>query len=517
MNGKRRLILLCLSGCCLLYVSGTLTLFLLVKYRQEHSEVAYCDVLLPNRWPRFQAAKGRSLIEKSFGQFKTGNFAAGFLNLRMGLSRYPASREGRLLLAQLYADSHRADLAKELLVKGLTYHPQDTEYARILFSYLFSVQADEEIIGLAEQIRRTSEMAGTLGDLAGMAAATACFQRGYFDRAERYLHESGQQTTREGRLLTARIQWDRGYTELALHQLRNLAADYPTDEEVYARFSACLRQSGRFDEARRLTLVFQLARPESAQPRVDLLHAYAQEGNVAALRQTTEEILRLYPRDEKILLALGDFAATTGDYALSRQIRSLLPSGSQSGQHSAVLTLEALITAREYSSALVLADELEALTPPLSEPLLNLCHGLKAIAHYGTNDPAAGLLALNRFLSGTNPRAGNLLAISNHLRTAGARKPAHDLLARAAEADPDNQPVLSRLIEMEMEQGSVENLPAHLRRLMKLRKPSRDLLARASHQLGSDRYLFSREHRTALEAIRQHLDPLQQLASPQLN
>jgi hypothetical protein len=100
-----RLALLCLSGLGLLYAGGTFTLFLLVKYQQGHAAVSFGDILLPNRWHHFQAAKGRSIIAKSFAQFDSGNVAAGFHNLRMGLARYPASREDRLLLAQLYADN----------------------------------------------------------------------------------------------------------------------------------------------------------------------------------------------------------------------------------------------------------------------------------------------------------------------------------------------------------------------------------------------------------------------------
>jgi hypothetical protein len=422
------------------------------------------------------------------------------------MARYPADREGRLLLAQLYADNQREDLAKELLKKGLEYHPTDPEYARVLFAYLLSVQADEEVIRLGEAIQRSPAGGSTpLGGVARFGVATACYHRGYFDRAEGYLAAPDLRATQKGRLLEAKIQWERGYPELALHQLRTLAEDFPGDDEIYIQLSAYLRQNRHFDEAHQLTLVFQMARPDSAQPRIDLLHDYARAVNTAALRQTAAEILRLFSRDERNLLALGDFAATTGQPALARQVRARLTAGSRSGESAALLTMEALIVAKEYPAALALAEELAGQTPPLSPRLQNLSQGLGAIAHYGNNDPEAGRLALSRFVAGANLRAGNLLAIANRLREVGARPQARDLLARAAVTDPGNQPVLSRLIELEIVQGDFEALPAHLLHLLAMRKPSRNLLARAGGLLGSDRFIFSRERFAALDAIKAHL------------
>ncbi len=160
--------------------------------------------------------------------------------------------------------------------------------------------------------------------------------------------------------------------------------------------------------------------------------------------------------------------------------------------------MEALITAKDYPAALALADELTARTPALGEPLRTLCQGLKAIAHYGLSDPAAGLLAYNRLLAGPGLRAGNLLMISNLLYETGARKPAHDLLVRTAATDPKNQAVLSRLIEMDLALNHLKALPARLQQLMAMRKPPRKVLLRAAGVLGSDRWLFVAERYPAL-------------------
>jgi hypothetical protein len=176
--------------------------------------------------------------------------------------------------------------------------------------------------------------------------------------------------------------------------------------------------------------------------------------------------------------------------------------------------LEALIVAREYEAALAKADELEKQEPPLADHLLNLCQGLRAITHYGSRDSEAGRIALNRFLAGTQLRAGNLLAIANRLVEVDARPPARDLLARATAAEPLNQPVLSRLIELELEQGDIESLPASLQRLLAMRKPSRDLLKRASATLGSDRFIFFSQRTATLNAIGQHLVANRTAATP---
>ncbi len=153
----------------------------------------------------------------------------------------------------------------------------------------------------------------------------------------------------------------------------------------------------------------------------------------------------------------------------------------------------------------------------MGEPLLTLCHGLKAIAHYGRNDPAAGLLAYNRLLAGTRLPPENLLKLSNLLYETGERKPAHDLLVRTAAADPQYQAVLSRLIEMDLDLSNLEALPARLQHLVAMRKPSCELLAWAASALGSDRLLFLRERSPALDAIRNHLQKHPQVATAQFN
>ena len=133
-----------------------------------------------------------------------------------------------------------------------------------------------------------------------------------------------------------------------------------------------------------------------------------------------------------------------------------------------------------------------------------LLSSLQSIAHYGLGNIDAAHLFLTYFLNQPNLRAKNLLAIANRLTAIDASEEARPTLLRAIAVDPPNQAAVSRLVELDL--NHIDELPAHLRRLLTMRKPSPHILRVAQHKLGSDLFLFSAERPAVLEAVRVALE-----------
>ncbi len=517
--------LIFILGSASIYLISSATIFCFIKFRGGPRNVTIQEILLlplPHRWAQYEVKQGRALIKEALNLLHAGDFKAGTHALRVGLAKAPDDQEGLLLFAQLQIDLRRPDLAEKTLLTGLKYHRRDPAYFKTVLSFLFVNQKDQQAFSLCDDLLRqqsksTSPAPPEITQIASLGAATACYYRGNYDQAESYLlNRNLLNNPRESGLLTAKIQWERGYRELALHQLRTLTQDFPADEEIYAQLINYLREDSRDDEARQFSLVFQLARPEAARPRIELLRDSLRAHDHAAFQAEADATLQYFSHNADALLALAEFAATTGNPALVRQVQAQLPSTQGQSEAVALLVIEALVVAKDYPSALAAAAEFARQTPSPPPHYLNISNGLQAIAHYGNHDPEAGLLCLNNYLAAENLRAGNLVAIANRLKEIGARQPSRATLSRAVAADPLNQAALTSLIESDIEDENTDALPTHVRQLLTTRKPSRQILAQAQELLGSDRLLFSRERTVALEAIRAQLAIAKLPAQPSL-
>lgn len=500
--------------CCLLlstlYGVAAASLFGFLKYYRNQSNVTLVEILLlplPGHWAQYEAKQGRTLIEHSLSLFRAGNFKAAMHSLRVGLAKAPDHRDGLLLLAQLQAELRRPDLAEGTLLGGLKHQRYDPIFLKAVLGFLFTHQKDSQALTLCTELLKQpnqSPIGSELAQTAALGAAIACYDRGNYDQATAYLSQHQLFAQRDGGLLYAKIQWDLGYHELAFHQLRILTETFPNDEDIYGQLSGYLRADARFQEARQLSLVFQLAQPDSARPRIDLLRDSMRTMDSVGWNTEAEATIHHFSQNATALLALAELAATSGKTELARKIQIPLTQLGH-GPEAALLAIEALVSAKNYQAALTAIDDLAKQTPAPAKHFLNICSGLQAIAHFGNQEPEAGLLSLKTYLVTPNLRTANLVAVANRLREIGADQPARETLAHAVSADPLNQAALSRLIEFDLEDGNTEALPANIRRLLLMRKPSQKILGRARQQLGSDRWLFSRDHTLALEAIASYL------------
>ena len=478
------------------WFGGAAAGYVFIKYKRGFSEVRYTDILLLRR-KAYQEASGDFLIKNAQAQIKEQKFREAFYGLRVGLTKSPANKEGRLLLAQFYGLWKRPDLTRQTLLDGFAFHQDDPDYLKTLFTFLLQQQDDQQVLAYYKTLLDKDDAITPRNQLVALAAASSCYFRGNYDEAESILRRYQLEGSRDGRLLTARISWDRGAKDLAIDQLHALAGELPNDEEIYTQTVTYLREADRENEARRESFIRALANPNNARARIDQLYAFNKEGDIASVKMHVEEIFRDFATNPNALLALADFAANSGNPALARRVYDHCKARNMNWEGAALMTVEANIVAKQYQTALELVRELLKENPEWGKRYYAVFNGLQAIANYGLGDAEAAQLFLNNFLSQANVRADNLIAVSKRLLAVGAKSQARQVLDQATKADPLNQAALSNLIQLDLDLNNTTPLAANVRKLLAMRKPSRTLLRTAYIRLGSDLFLFAPD-RTAL-------------------
>ncbi len=490
-----------------LYVSLAGSAFVVIRYLQQIEAVTLLDFVLPSRWARIRIARGDHYVDTAQGLLKTGQRLEALLRVRAGVAQSPANRGGRLLLAQLFLEAGRPELARRVFLDGLAFHHDDPAYLRPLFSFLFQRQSDATVIAIARKYLPHQPTATERDRLYSLAAATAGYFRGNYDLAEDFLHaQPTLEASRDGHLLAAKMEWERGYHDLALLRLRELTADLPDDAEIHSELATHLSRAGLHDEIRRSALAFQIAHPDLPGPRLELIRAYQQAGDHDRATREIEMFARDFANDAAALLALADFAADTGEVALARRLTDFARAHSFAWEPHAILAVEALVVARDFHGALDATRDLLHDNPDWNARFGPVLNSLQAIAHFGLGDNESASVLLTSYLNQSYLRAENLLAIAQRLVDVDAAESARQTLIRALTADPLNQAALTRLVELDLNLNRIDELPAHLTRLLAMRKPSPDILRVAQHKLGSDLFLFSGERPAVHESVRVALE-----------
>lgn len=497
---------------CALWVTGATGAYLFVKYQRGFDEVHYTDMLfLPARWETYQQSRGDFLIRNAQFEVAHGKFREAYLDLSIGVSKSPGNAQGLLLLAKFLTAWHRPDRAEKILLDGLPYRRNDFEYIKEMFTFLIEQQRDTVVIAVAKDLLGKDRAITQLNQLIALSYTTAAYFRGNYDQAEDLMRKFQLDHTREGQLLTVRIEWERGYHDEALARLRELQKELPKDDDVYAQIITYLRECGRESDARRESLFRQLSYPEDPKPRIDLLYAYTKDGDEAAVKSGVESILHDFAKDEHTLFALADFAANNGQPDLARRIYDQCKANNLNWEGPALMMVEAEVVAKRYQEALILVKQLMEENPAWAKRYYAVFNGLQAIASYGKGSPEDGMLFLSNFMGQPSLRADNLIAVSNRLVGVGARIEAQQALAKALKTDPLNQAALTSLVKIDVELGDADALGTDIHRLIQMRKPDRTVVESAYRKLGSDLFLFHpdrtallQEVHAALEAVAKH-------------
>ena len=500
----RKLALLGAIAAVVVWLIAALGVWLFVKYHRDFPGVRYVDLLLPHRWPAYRISAGHHYITRAELLLRQGEVHAALHQLRAGVARAPAHAKGRLPPASLYLSGRRPDLARDLMLDGLPHRPDDPAYLRSTLSLLLEIQEDARLLEVADRLLASPTHA-PLHPIIATYAATASYYRGNYDRAEDLIARHRLRDTPDGATLLARIEWERGYPELAVLRLGDLLTRLPGHDGARTLLAGYYRELGRSGELES-TLVERLAGdPLAPAPRIDHLHLLHQRGDRTRLDRDTEAYLTQFRHDSPALLLLADFAAHTGRPALARRVQQIFMDRRENNGAPALLVAEAHLVAGEYQAALGLIDGYSRDYPEWTWQFASVLKGLQAVALVGLGKMDEARLCLDHLLAQKNLRADNLVALANRLAGLGARDLARAALGRAVEADPRNQAALTHLLRLELDTGNLAALPARLELYLRTRKPSREILSRTYAALGSDRNLFLPRQPELLASLRQTL------------
>jgi len=480
--------------------------WLFVKYHRDFATVSYADLAWPGRWPQYRVSRGNFYINQSEGLLRQGEYSLALHKLRVGISKSPANARGRTLLARVYLAYQRPDLAKDVLLDGLAYLPDDPAYLQTTLAFLLECQEDVQLLGITNRLLAGPANPATR-PLVATFAATAAYHRGNYDEAEDLIETHRLDQTPDGAVLQARIAWERGFPELALLRLKEHLARHPGHDGARALLAGYYRSLDRISDWESALVERVAGDPLAPAPRVAYLQLHLRRGDQARLGRETEAFLQQFAADPAALLLLADFAANTGQPALARRVQLALAGRPEHTGAAALLVAEAHLVAGDHQTTLDLVTGHTKAYPGWAGQFGPVFNGLQAVALSGLGRADEARLSLDHLLAQKNLRAETLVAVAGRLADRGARELALSALGRAVETDPRNQAALASLIRLELETGNLAQLPARLERFLHTRQPSREILAQARSALGSDRHLLLPAQKPLLASLEAALGP----------
>ncbi len=474
--------------------------FLFLKHTRDIETGQFADLLF-FRWDEYRVAWGEDYIERGRELIEDGEGREGFHYLRVGLIRSPENIEGRLLLANIFLARNRSDQSARLLVEGMPYGYEDADYVTTTMRLLLRAEKDDEIRAIAEEFLPAEPDTEGRHIIIAFAAARASFHRGDFDSAVRFVEDYRLDQSNSGRILLARIDWERGSRAEAIERLERMARDRPDNNEAYLYLTRFHHEMGDIANAERYAVIRQLNDPLSALPRIDLLYIYHDKGDDERLHEEIDSILSEFRSDREAIEYLAQFALDTTDVSLARRIFEHVQLRGQDLGIPGIVLIHTYMKAGEYDQATSLGERLSREVEGFAEQFGTQLLAVNAIADYARGDRAEGDLKLSQFLGSEGLRPANYITYSDKLLELGLHDPARRILAQAHHTNPRSQSLLSALIRLDIERGDGTALISNLPKLMDMRLPPPNVLNEAYLFLSSDRFLYTVERREILEEL----------------
>lgn len=472
------------------------------KYILKYDDVKITDMLLHIRWvfPDKVRENFNELgnhyhkLSKEFAQ--EGDFKQSFYFARHGVLRAPENLEGRLRLAGYWSLLKNEEYLLATLEGGLQYTDErndiTNEYITLYLTSLIELQEDYKVIEYADSVLPQQPEQNYRNQMVAMFTAQAHYLRGNFDRAEDYLVDYRLIEAPEGRLLSAIISWERGEKDQALEKLDAAIRRFPEDQRFYVQASTYCREMGDYDKAIKYATLRGIAEPDQPNSRVEIITALRHMERDEEADRKTEQFIKIFSDDPKAMSQLANSATYFGDTKLVRRIYELALEQGFDMSEFALYFIESCITEKDFQRAIEFAEDLESEQPSWLVEHESVFFSLQSVAYYGAGRPDLGSLYLGKFMNhGDRPEAAKAYSVAQKYQKLGMLKEARKTLQYAYQQLPENQKILSSLVELDLDMGNSQQLPQHLRKLLTMRRPSTRLLERSYEDLGSDRFIFA--------------------------
>ena len=459
------------------WLSAAAAAWSFVAIKRGYTGADYFDfVLFPWRKEHYRAGLGHHFIARGREELAKKNFREGYAYLVAGLVHVPDDIAARRLLATTQIRFDRSDLALKTLAAGTRFATADLDYLKLLFGLLLEAQEDERVIALAQTLLPPQPDSLLRNQFIALEAATAHYNRGRYDEAEKIAAAWRLGDSLEGQLVLARCDWERGYPDLAFARLQREIARFSRRDELYLQLIRFHREAGHNAEARRYALLRQFNEPTSPGPRIDLLHTYRTSDDTTAADRELKLFWQAFGSDPQALMLLAWFAVDTAQPALAQQLFERAKEKKFPLSGFRLANAQAAMAAQDYAGALQLVETALREENPDYVRVTSFLNGLRAVALFGTKDRSRADLLLGTFLNQARLRSGDALLLARQLRLLNEPAQARRVFDRAYALDPLNESALAELVRADSEAGNRADLAENLPKLLRMRKPPRAVL-----------------------------------------
>jgi len=449
-----------------------------LKFRRSFAEIQYADLALPWRWGRYMTAMSGHYVAMGNAALEHGAPDSAFYFYNAALAMRPNNAEAHRMatLAQYRMGLKPAALSSLLAGVPAAAAADDEAYLRQFYGMAFETQADAEVEQVSRSLLPVQPDQKRVHLLIAFQLATARFNRGHYEEAEKLLTDWKLRSFPEGALLYAECQWESGRTDAAIQTLQDALSAFSQRDGIYVALEQMARAQNQPEAVLQYALLRQLADPEHFGPQLDVLYARHRLGQTAAEQRAVEAYAKAFKSDPAALSQLLQFAVDTGQPKIAEYARELAQAAGQATAGFDLGTTEAGLAGRDYAAAAKALARIKSDKAPTNRTFEATVDGLDMVAKFGAGDSGAGL-AFGNFLgraSALRPAEGVLLA--QYLRDEGQAEPSRQLLERVYSANPDSEPALTDLVRAEILAGDRVKLRDHLPPLLKMRKVPRDIL-----------------------------------------
>lgn len=488
------------------WLTATTALFTFIKYQRGFSEVQFKHILfLPLKLSDYRKSKGEFLIKEGLAKAQQQEWRKAFDLLRTGLLAVPEHREARLMVARLYLMANRPDITRTTLLDGLRYQGDHVEYVQQVLEYFFSLQADDLVIEVTTELKVRLDPQSPAMRMVNIARAYAYFNLAKYAETQATLVEARLTEMPEARFLNAKIAWEQGKRSLALSQLRELTAQVPQDLETYRTLISFLSEEKRWAEVARASWLRQLALPEQPLAYLDFIEACAKDGDTARQHEAEAAFIERFKGNSRALLTLAEAAAHSGRLDVTQRVEARCRELGQDEIDAGLLVLRAQLENGAYKAVIEHCIDLGQTVLKWPERQRLVLGGLRAVALYGLNQDTEAEPLVRRLWESRGLGSTVLMAFAVQVERLGRRGEARRLAQQAVALEPLNQSSLVFLLRNLLSSDELQEAPALIGSLLKMRKPPKELLEALSQRLGSDRYIFLPERQQTQAAIAEFL------------
>ncbi len=458
------------------WMFAALVVFFVIREKHEFKEIEYTNIVFPSRWPEHRKALGRYYIRRADKAYDDEKYGDALQYYVQGAIRVPEDYNARLRLGEMLVAFGNPPAAIQFLTNNLDTELADPHYLQVTFSLLFEYNREEQVLLLtANEQNITGPAPDQRHQYLAFQAAKAYFHRGDYDACERQLRQRALDDMREGIVLLAQCDWERGYPQLAISRLKVAQEKFPVAPEISFQLVRLYRELGQYDLAYNESLLRLAADPVAFGPRIDLIHVLQLKGQLSRVDEEIDLYIMDFSTKKEAMWLLASFARDYGQDDLLRKLIELSRDSGRQVESYQIAEIQACLTAGHYAEAQRLAERMLA-TYPQDTFIGGFVVGLRAVACYGLGDTTNGEVYLQAFLTRVRLPSSDAIFIFEKLEKLEALRAARSVLAKLVKREPYNQTALTRLIQYDATHDNIASLEENLPQLLKLSKPSRRVL-----------------------------------------